>query len=150
MKAIIACDAHGGIGKNNQLPWASLDNDLQRFKALTQNATVVMGHKTWASLPKKPLPNRRNIVVSRSITSIVGADVVSNISNITHLPNAWFIGGAELLNHIWAHIDEFHLTRANALFDCDTYIDLVHLEQNFIQTQYQLFKDNTYEVWVRK
>ena len=150
MKAIMACDSHGGIGKNNQLPWQSLDGDLQRFKSLTLNSTVVMGYKTWVSLPKKPLPNRHNVVISRSITNLDNADVVNDINNVTQLTNTWFIGGAELLTYLWPHIKEFHLTKAKSAFDCDTYISLGYLEQNFNKTYSQPFKDNFYEIWKRK
>lgn len=146
----MACDSHGGIGKNNQLPWSSLDGDLQRFKNLTQGSTVVMGFKTWESLPKKPLPNRRNIVFSRSVKFLNGAEVVNSTSAIENLNNAWFIGGAELLHYMWTYIDEFHLTKANTQFNCDTHINLLFLEENFNRKHYQQFSDNSYEIWVKK
>ena len=60
---IWAQDKNGGIGKNNMLPW-HISEDLINFKKITSNHTIIMGRRTWESLPKKPLPNRRNIVLS--------------------------------------------------------------------------------------
>ena len=62
--AIVAVDNDWGIGYNNQL-LENIPEDLKRFKELTTGHTVVMGTNTWKSLPKKPLPNRRNIILSR-------------------------------------------------------------------------------------
>ena len=62
---IWAQDNNGGIGLNGQLPW-HISEDLKNFKKITSNSTIIMGRKTWDSLPKKPLPNRENIVMSSS------------------------------------------------------------------------------------
>ena len=63
---IVALDTKSGIiGVNNTLPW-HIPKDLALFKALTINSTIIIGHRTWDSLPVKPLPNRRNIIVSRN------------------------------------------------------------------------------------
>ena len=60
---IWAQDKNGGIGKNGTLPW-NISEDLQNFKKVTWGHPIIMGRKTWESLPFKPLPNRRNIVLS--------------------------------------------------------------------------------------
>ncbi len=60
---IWAQDYNGGIGENGKLPW-HVTEDLKNFKKITLNTTIVMGRKTWDSLPIKPLPKRRNIVIS--------------------------------------------------------------------------------------
>lgn len=150
MKAIMACDYYGGIGKSGYLPWESLDGDMERFVKLTRGCTVVMGYKTWESLPKKPLPNRKNIVVTRQFDRIENATIVNDINDLKNLSDAWFIGGANLLQHVWPFITEFHLTRANNPYDCDTYINLLHLEQNFIRTHQYILDDNSYEIWLKK
>ena len=64
ISAIVAVDENWGIGSNNEL-LEHIPEDLRRFKKLTDENTVVMGRKTWDSLPVKPLPNRFNIVISR-------------------------------------------------------------------------------------
>jgi len=60
---IWAQDQNGGIGKDGKLPW-NISEDLKNFKKLTLNSTILMGKHTWESLPIKPLPNRKNIVLS--------------------------------------------------------------------------------------
>ncbi len=77
---IAAVNARGVIGKEGTIPW-SLPRDLKRFKDLTTGHVVVMGRKTWESLPIKPLPNRMNIIVSTSMSSdINGAIVVRSLN----------------------------------------------------------------------
>ena len=66
ISAIVAIDENYGIGYNNEL-LCSIKEDLERFKKLTTNNVVVMGRKTWDSLPKKPLPNRTNVVVTNNV-----------------------------------------------------------------------------------
>ena len=63
--AIVAANPSGAIGRKGDLPW-HLPEDLRHFKELTMGHPVIMGRKTWESLPKRPLPGRRNIVVSRN------------------------------------------------------------------------------------
>ena len=66
IKAILACDEEWGIGKDGDLPWPHNSADLKWFKDNTVNGIVVMGKSTWDSLPRKPLPKRKNIVVTRT------------------------------------------------------------------------------------
>ena len=75
---IWAQDQNGGIGKKRKLPW-HIPADLKNFKKLTLNSTIIMGRKTWTTLPVNPLSNRRNIVISSN--SI--ADV-ENYNSIEH------------------------------------------------------------------
>ncbi|MGB5149286.1 MAG: dihydrofolate reductase [Mycobacterium sp.] len=95
MRLIWAQSTSGVIGRGNGIPW-QLPEDQARFKELTLGQTVVMGRLTWESLPDtvRPLPGRRNIVVSRDAGyRAEGAEVV------TELPQAgdmWVIGGAQL------------------------------------------------------
>ena len=72
IKAILAHDAKYGIGKDNDLPWPKNEADMKWFKAMTLNHTVVMGRKTWDSLPFKPLPNRHNIIVTSNEIDTAG------------------------------------------------------------------------------
>lgn len=150
MKAILAADPRGGIGYQNHLPWVRLEGDLARFRRLTTGQTVVMGRNTWDGLPVKPLPDRRNIVVSSK--KLVLPQGVVQINDITKLdePNAWCIGGARLFETLFDRINELHLTRARQTFLCDTFVDLVYLESCFVLHTKEEFSDNTYEIWERK
>ena len=73
LSIIVAINKNGGIGFENKLLYW-LPNDLKRFKALTTGHTIIMGRKTFESLPKGALPNRRNIVLSRSCHDFPGAE----------------------------------------------------------------------------
>ena len=77
---IVARDRKGAIGKNGTLPW-SLPDDLQLFKNITLDKPIIMGRKTWESLPRKPLPGRQNIVLTRHWNyAAPGARVYSNMN----------------------------------------------------------------------
>ena len=87
IKAIVAVDENWGIGYNGDL-LEHVPEDLKRFKELTTNNIVVMGRKTWDSLPKKPLPNRLNIVVtSKQIEDMENVKFLSLEETIRYIIN---------------------------------------------------------------
>ena len=90
---LVAVSPEGVIGKDNSIPW-HYSADLKRFKRLTVDNTVIMGRNTWESLPVKPLPNRRNIVITRN--DIDGIDCFRSIDDALQSceGNVWFIGGS--------------------------------------------------------
>lgn len=95
---IWAQSTSGVIGRDGGIPWR-LPEDLARFKELTMGHTVVMGRRTWESLPARfrPLPGRRNVVVSRNREyRAEGADVVTDIEEAFGDGQSWVIGGAEI------------------------------------------------------
>lgn len=130
MRIIVAADDNRGIGKDGGIPWHKAE-DMRRFKNLTSGGTCVMGRKTWLSIPERfrPLPDRRNVVLSRSLDKggIPGAYVVSNLNDaLLSDPSGgtvWCIGGglvyAEALR--LGLVDEIHLTRIVGTFGCDTF-----------------------------
>ena len=110
MKGIlVAVSPEGIIGKNNTIPW-HYSADLKRFKRLTTGKTIIMGRKTWESLPVKPLPNRRNIVISRS--SIENVDCFRSIDEAleTCEGDIWFIGGAGIYEEAMLKSDVIDMT----------------------------------------
>lgn len=153
MKLIIACDPAGGIGYQNRLPWTNIQGDLPRFKRLTEGKTVIMGRNTWDSLPKKPLPGRLNIVLSSrpleaEYDNVIRASELNNWNRPDDV-EFWLIGGAHLVDQYWKEIDEIHLTKVYDHYTCDTFIDLIYLENNYIRTYSEIFPDHAYEVWKR-
>jgi dihydrofolate reductase len=95
---IWAQSASGVIGRGGGIPWR-LPEDQARFKALTMGHTVVMGRRTWESLPAKvrPLPGRRNVVLTRQTGFMAdGAEVVSTLEQALSESETWVIGGAEV------------------------------------------------------
>lgn len=149
MRAILACTPDGGIGYKNALPWPFLNGDLRRFQTLTSGGVIVMGRHTWESLPKKPLPNRLNIVVSSgSLDLPPGSLCVNSIEHFSHFRNAWLIGGNKLLQSAWHLVNEIHLSMTNAHYDCDTFIGLVKLKDEFtLVSSDPSSKDHVYQIW---
>jgi dihydrofolate reductase len=95
---IWAQSTSGVIGRDGTIPW-SLPEDMAHFKRLTMGHTVVMGRRTWESLPVRfrPLPGRRNVVVSRNpVYRAEGAEVVDAIEAAITGADTWVIGGAEI------------------------------------------------------
>jgi dihydrofolate reductase len=150
MKLIVACDPKGGIGFDGRLPWTNLQGDLPRFKALTTGKVILMGRNTWDSLPKRPLPNRINVVVTKKniegVTTLTGLPERDNMD----LSDVWLIGGAQLINSSWHLVDEVHLSRTFTEYTCDTSVDLVKLEREFMCWFKEDHTDHSYEIWKRK
>jgi dihydrofolate reductase len=121
---IVAMDEQGIIGKDESLPW-KLSNDLQRFKKLTVSDgfnAVVMGRKTWESLPNgfRPLPERLNIVMSRDTKwSDDGAEIALypgraiEIAYANGCDELWIIGGSQIYELYLTHVEEIHVTRVH-------------------------------------
>lgn len=113
------------IGRRGDLLW-HLSEDLRHFKALTMGHPVIMGRKTWESLPKRPLPKRRNIVVTRNPEYVAeGAEVVASLQeafDITVNENPFVMGGGEIYNQSLPFADALSLTLVDATdADADTY-----------------------------
>ena len=110
MKGIlVAVSPEGIIGKDNSIPW-HYSADLKRFKGLTLGKTVIMGRRTWESLPVKPLPDRRNIVITRS--ALEGVECFQSIDNAlaTCEGDVWFIGGAGIYQEALGKADIIDMT----------------------------------------
>lgn len=109
---IAAVAENRAIGyKNKLLYW--LPNDLKRFKALTTGHTILMGRKTFESLPKGALPNRRNIVISRTVTELPGCDVYATLDSALASCNdeeVYIIGGASIYKQAMELADRLCLT----------------------------------------
>jgi dihydrofolate reductase len=127
--ALIAAVArNGAIGRDNQLLW-HLPEDLKFFRATTLGCPVVMGRKTWESLPARfrPLPGRRNVIVTRNrgwaAEGAAGVDVVHDLpaalALLADVPRAFVIGGAQLYAAALPFADELVLTEVDADFDGD-------------------------------
>lgn len=114
MISIIAAVARNrAIGFENKLLYW-LPNDLKRFKALTTGHTIVMGRNTFDSLPKGALPNRRNVVLSRSVKSLPGCEVFPSLGealmNCKADEDIYIIGGARVYKQAMAVADRLCLT----------------------------------------
>jgi dihydrofolate reductase len=117
---VFACDTEGGIGKDGDLPWRQ-SSDLQHFKQITMNKTIVMGRKTWDSLPKA-LPGRRNIVMSRTPRDDVEVLDYEAILALGENEEIMIMGGGEIYALFMEHTKEIHKTIINTVVDgADTF-----------------------------
>ena len=137
IKMIACCDLDGAIGYRNELVF-NIKEDMKFFKEVTTGHKVVMGYNTWISLPKKPLPNRDNyILTSRNdIEETDNVHVIRSINDIVELgknDDVFIIGGGKLYcDLIYANlIDEAYITLVGDIAPCaDTYIHLFELSKN--------------------
>ncbi len=108
---IWAQEKDGGIGINNDLPW-HISEDLKNFKKLTLNKPIIMGRKTWESLPFKPLPKRRNIVLSSQQIETVESytSVDECIKNVNDESDIFIIGGAQVYEAFFPLAHHLHIT----------------------------------------
>lgn len=110
---IVAINKNNGIGMENKLLYW-LPNDLKRFKSLTTGHTIIMGRKTFESLPKGALPNRRNVVLSRQDITFEGAERYSSLEealkSCKNEEEIFIIGGASLYNEAIKIADTLYIT----------------------------------------
>lgn len=122
IKIIVATSKNGVIGNDNSLVW-SLPSDLKHFKKLTTDNSIVMGRKTYESIGR-PLPNRRNIIITRQEDYHVDdCEVVSSLEEALLLcgSNCFIIGGGEIYKQSIDISDKIYLTLIDEEFEGDTY-----------------------------
>jgi dihydrofolate reductase len=134
---VAAVSENGIIGKNGGLPW-KLPRDLNRFAMITRGHAIIMGRKTWESLPKKPLPGRVNIVVSRTHRDISGANTVGslfeafNFAKHSDSERACVIGGAEIFRDAFPMVTKCFITRIHQEVEGDiVFPELVKLPEGW-------------------
>jgi dihydrofolate reductase len=119
-----AQSSNGVIGNDGALPW-HLPEDLAHFRSLTTGATVVMGRRTWESLPAKfrPLPGRRNVVLSRQPSyDAPGAEIVTDLAAaLRSAGDVWVIGGASVYRDAIAYADRIVRTDIDVEAEGDAY-----------------------------
>ena len=129
---IAAAASNNALGKDNKLIW-HLSKDLQHFKTLTNGHAVIMGRKTFESMPRA-LPNRTNIVITRqSDYQAENITVTSSLSEALTIakndPRPFIIGGGEIYKQSMSVADEIELTRVHANFDADTFFPEINSHQ---------------------
>ena len=122
VELIAAVAANGVIGADNRLPW-HLSEDLKRFRALTTGHAVIMGRKTWQSLPRA-LPHRQNIVVTRQARleaagAVVAHSFAAALARVELPPPVFCIGGGELYRAALPFATKIHLTEIARDFEGD-------------------------------
>jgi dihydrofolate reductase len=154
---IVAACLNGGIGKCNSLPFR-FKKDLQYFSKNTigngnNTNALIMGKNTWLSLPKKPLKERDNYIIS---TTMKETNVFNNIDECLQCcrekkyNNVWIIGGASLYNAFLFDeiynklLDELYLTTIHKKYDCDTFFPIGYVvnNDNFVLKEKKVLYEN--------
>lgn len=122
---IVAVSEDWGIGKDNELLW-HLPEDLKRFKKLTLGNTVVMGKRTWESLPKRPLPGRKNIILTDIKgevfdSSVTAYSVDDAIAKCNPADEVFIIGGGSIYRQFMPIADRLYITHVHKSTQADTY-----------------------------
>ena len=154
---IWAQDDNGGIGINGKLPW-HISSDLKNFKKITLDATIIMGRKTWDSLPIKPLPKRKNIVLSTKKQNDVTTynsykECINNIQK-ENINKVFIIGGRSIYKLFFNDAHYLHITNINLIKNgIDEFFPIsfndIKSKFNKISTS-KLSDEATYSLWEKK
>ena len=124
LSIIVAMSSNRAIGINNTLPW-HLSEDLKHFKSLTTGHTIIMGRKTYESIGK-PLPNRRNIVVTRNLNTFYdGVEIVHSLEDAFSISSndeeVFIIGGSNIYEQSLNLVKHLYITEITKAFEGDAF-----------------------------
>lgn len=123
---VVAVAENGVIGRDGGMPWR-LSTDMKRFRDTTMGKPIVMGRKTWESFPKRPLPGRRNIVITRDRAYVAeGAETAPSLDEALEraddgAPEVCVIGGGEIYAQAIGRADRLDVTRVLSEVEGDTH-----------------------------
>ena len=155
---VAAVDSKNGIGLNGKMPWGHIKEDMEFFRGLTTGSTVIMGRVTFESLGNKPLPNRRNIVIS-STANVAYYFKYDNLFYESSLENAllrllsenqiFIIGGESIYKKAIDYADRIFLTHIDKDYHCDRFFPNVD-ENIFRKEELKNFEYNSIDVKICK
>ena len=128
---IVAASEDWGIGKDNELLW-HISEDLKRFKKLTFGNTVIMGKKTWESLPRRPLPGRKNIVLTDDPQEVIDSSITAYsikdaLSKCEKKEEIFIIGGGSIYRQFMPIADRLYITHVHKIAPADIYFPEIDL-----------------------
>ena len=156
-KIIVAVDDQWGIAKDGRIPWHD-KKDMAFFRAKTTGSgknAIVMGRKTMESMPKFPLPNRENLVLSskegpyRRVASLSEASLICSERGFDE---TWVIGGATVYSETLKSgiVDEVFISRVSGDYGCDQFFDRQALEDNYSFKDMVCIEGLVVERWLKK
>ena len=137
INCVVAIEKNQGIGYSESMPWPRLPDDMRWFKGLTQGHVVVMGSVTYRGLGK-PLPNRKNVVITSSDIADIHC-CRSPTEAIALCQGNWpdleifIIGGQTLYDSTMSIIDRFYVTEIDHSYQCDRFFNLKYVRDNFMR-----------------
>ena len=158
---IVAIGENGEIGANNDLLWR-LPDDMKRFKELTTGHTIIMGRKTFESLPKGALPNRTNVVITRNNEASfenceIFNDLKAAIDTYKNEKEIFIIGGAEIYRQAMITADKLYVTHIHNTFEnADVFFPDIN-DNEWITTSNETFQNDkkhlfpyTFKTYIKK
>ncbi len=155
---IVAVSEEWGIGRDNDLLW-HIPEDLKRFKRLTIGNAVIMGKRTWESLPRKPLPGRKNIVLTDLPgecidCSVTAYSVEDALSKCESGEEAFIIGGGSVYRQFMPLADKLYITHVHRKAPADVYFPKIDMRKWKVVEKEEFREGNdipyTYVVYERK
>lgn len=152
MNAIFGVNSSNGFAVGDTMPWDHCSEDLKRFKKYTLGNTVLMGKNTWESNMPKPLPNRRNCVLSTSLVDDrceVYKDIPSFLSSVTNTDKVWVIGGVNVLWQMRPYIKKVYMSKFHCINDADIYLDIEKYLENYQLISKELYTSHNFKIYER-
>lgn len=160
LSIIVAIAKNYAIGKDNKLLW-HISDDLKRFKQLTTGNVIIMGKKTYESLPVKPLPNRTSIVITDIADEtfencITAYSIEDAIAKASAEKENFIIGGGSIYKQFMQHVSKLYLTTVDLSFNADTFFPEIDfsewktLEEETLESGGKNEFAHTYKVLERK
>jgi dihydrofolate reductase len=157
---IVAVSEDWGIGKDNELLW-HISEDLKRFKSLTFGNTIIMGKRTWESLPRRPLPGRKNIVLTDKEDEIIENSVTAYsiedaLGKCEKNEEIFIIGGGSIYRQFMPVADRLYITHVHKKAPADIYFPEIDLkiweitEKEEFKTEGENSIPYTYTIYERK
>lgn len=157
---IVAIAANNAIGKDNDLLW-HISDDLKRFKRLTENHFIIMGKKTYYSLPIRPLPKRTNMVITdiaeeQIDNCLMAYSINDSIKKMDAEKENFIIGGGSIYEQFMPLANKLYITRIHQDFEGDTFFPEISLNEWKLEEKIDINDDNqnnftyTFETYVRK
>lgn len=157
---IVAIASNYAIGKDNNLLW-HISDDLKRFKQITKNHFIVMGKRTYFSLPTRPLPNRTNMIITdvagEQVDNCVMAHSIEDaIDKMDKSKENFIIGGGSIYKQFMPFANKLYITRVHKDFEADTFFPGISLNewelasQQHVTDDYQNDFTYTFEIYNRK
>jgi dihydrofolate reductase len=159
---VVAASENNVIGKNNQLLW-HLPKDMKFFKNVTWAMPVVMGRKTFASIGNKPLPGRKNIVITRQpgwqaegVSVVDSVDAAADLAEQLNYKEIFIIGGGVIYMIAFDRANKIYMTRVHAELEGDTYFPVIEKDDWKLASNTDNASDDkhayafSFQLWERK
>ncbi len=157
---IVAIASNYAIGKDNDLLW-HISKDLKRFKQITKDHYIVMGKRTYYSLPVRPLPNRTSLIITDVADEeidncLMAYSIEDAVSKMDASKENFIIGGGSIYKQFMPFANRLYITRVHKEFEADTFFPRISLNEWELTSQEHVNDDPqndfnyTFELYVRK